>query len=211
MKTLKSTIALITTSLLVVALIVAFPGCSKDSPMGPQLGADQDIAHLSKKPVKEAVIEPVSPDDPLAKFNYPQYGEATLKFARKYGQYFGAMLKTPNNSSFMIYNWSLTPPSGREGLPVTITMKIEMSPDQDELMFTFGPSGCQFAPEAQVIMDYSDLVISGDDDDSVPSLFLVDENGNYIPEDEQNYKVDIFNKWIYLYVPHFSRYSLIRR
>ena len=87
-------------------------------------------------------------------------------------------------------------------------MKIDLAPDGSQLEFTFGPSGCKFDPEAQVIFDYTDLKVS---DGDIPVLYLVDEKGNYIEEDPQNYKVDTLNKWIYLYIPHFSRYSLIRR
>jgi hypothetical protein len=206
MKTLKSIFALVITSLFVVAIVISFPGCSKETPMQPQLTADPDLVDLTGKPIKETVIDP----EPATNTDYPQYGEATCRYAKNYGEYFGILLKTPNNSNFWVDNWSLTPPEvTRTGAAVTITMEIDISPDGNELVFTFGPSGCKFSPAARVIMDYSDLVFG--ESDSAPDLFLVDEQGNYIAEDPQNYEVDTLNKWIYLYIPHFSRYSLIRR
>ena len=61
-----------------------------------------------------------------------------------------------------------------------------------------GPLGCQFEPAATVWFHYTGS--------SVPNLYYIDENGNYVEQPPG--EIDTQNQWIMLKIHHFSRYAL---
>ena len=119
------------------------------------------------------------------------------------GQYKGGNIKfgSNNKSKFTLEKGALTPPPDVAwGEPVTITIQIEYDASKQELLYTFGPHGCQFSPRAMIKLEYSELGID------VPTLFYIDENGDY--NEQQPNQIDINKKWLKIRVDHFSRYAV---
>lgn len=114
----------------------------------------------------------------------------------------GGKVKLPGGSTLRISKGALTPPPGTPFMQdVTITILVEKSADgRNELVFTFGPSGCQFSPAAEVTFDWTDL------EGSTVNLYYIDENGNYILQSPDN--IDFKNKKMTIFVDHFSRYAI---
>ncbi len=138
------------------------------------------------------------PNDPSA---YPQYGSWTLSYKENAGGYLGGNLIIPNGSSFQLELGALTPPSSIEfGADVTITMEVELIKGGKELVFTFGPSECQFNPAAEIWFDWTELRTNN------PKLYYIESNGNYV-EQTADY-IDISNKKMMIKVGHFSRYAV---
>jgi hypothetical protein len=79
-------------------------------------------------------------------------------------------------------------------------MEIEKNDTTNELIFTFGPSGCSFYPAGKVFLSYEHLDID------VPVLYYIAENGDYIEQSPDN--IDLNQKSIVLYIDHFSRYAI---
>jgi hypothetical protein len=206
MKDLKRILMSCIVSLFLLTLIIVFPGCSKHNPMEPTLTVDQE-AYISGKGDK---------GDKKAKTQYPQSGAIKLKYDKKSESYSGGKLKTPNGSSFVVDKKALTPPGDLLGKSVTIEMIIEKT-SNDELQFSFEPSGCKFGPTATIIIDYAEF--TGDkkvkwdhkdnSSDIVLGLFEIGDNDDHIPLDPSF--IDGKNKKVYISIPHFSRYSLIKR
>jgi hypothetical protein len=95
----------------------------------------------------------------------------------------------------------LTPPPGTPlGAPVFVTMEVEKDTINNQLIFTFEPSSCQFDPPAEVVFNYTDLGFE------LAALYYIDENGNYIPQSPEH--ISISNKKMTIYIDHFSRYAL---
>ena len=95
----------------------------------------------------------------------------------------------------------MTPPPGTpERARVTLTMLVEKDKDRMELIFTFGPSGCQFSPAGEVWLDWKDL------HSEEATLYYIDENGAYIPQTPDH--VDKQGRRMKIYIDHFSRYAL---
>ena len=110
-------------------------------------------------------------------------------------------MNVPGGSTFHLTQGSLTPPPGTPlGDDVTLTMLVEMDSSNNELVFTFGPSGSQFSPAAEIWFDYSDL------GSTMATLYYIDSNGNHIPQQPDD--VDLQGKRMKITVDHFSRYAL---
>jgi len=132
---------------------------------------------------------------------YPQSGSWTVSYKENTGGYQGGNLNIPNGSSFQIENGSLTAPSYMPfGADVTITMEAELRKGGKELVFTFGPSGCQFSPAAEIWFDWTELRTTN------PKLYYIESNGNYV-EQTADY-IDISNNRMMIKVDHFSRYAV---
>lgn len=132
---------------------------------------------------------------------YPQSGSEIAYYWPNKDTYKGLGFATANGSSFDLTNGALTPPPDHPwGENVTIWMEIEYNPQKKELIFTFGPSGCQFDPPAEVWFNWAEL---GDD---IPSLYYINYSGAYLkqlPDD-----IEIYIKKMCLRIHHFSRYAL---
>ncbi len=133
---------------------------------------------------------------------YPMSASKTFAFSEIFNYYLGGGFSMKNNnSSFSLLPGALTPPSEIPvGEPVTITMQIDRDEIKNELIFTFGPHGARFNPPAAIKLDWKDMNVS------VPNLYYIDENGNYIPQSPD--QIDFISKWMIIYVDHFSRYAL---
>ena len=106
-----------------------------------------------------------------------------------------------NGSKLYVSFDALTPPPGTpQGDPVMIGGLIEMDTLNNELLFSFGPSGCQFDPPADLWMKYGDL------GNGNPTLYYIDANGNYI--EQQPYSISQQQKWMQVKIQHFSRYAI---
>jgi hypothetical protein len=183
----------------ILIILTGFWGCSQESPVsmvGPQ---DSDIqANFAKKTVRTTnvvteAVEEVS--------NYPQVVSEVAYYWDKKGIYTGLGMSTENGSSFDIQKGALTAPLGTEtGQDVTITMKIEKDPVNNELLFTFEPHGCQFYPEAIIWLNYRDLGIE------TAKLFYIEEDGSYVEQKPES--IDIYEKKMQIKVSHFSRYAI---
>lgn len=183
----------------IVALLVAlfvgtmtFVSCSNDN-MG-NIAGPADPANTINTLTKR------NNDTPMV---YPQSGSTTIKFSSKKNQYNGGNIcLLPSRSVFDLDGGSLTPPPSIPwGDPVTITFEVDKDTVTNELIFTFGPHGSQFSPAARIILDWSDLGIE------VPTLYYIDENGNYIEQIPEH--IDVRGQKMTIYVDHFSRYALV--
>lgn len=131
---------------------------------------------------------------------FPLQASAISKFSN--GTYNGTSVNIPAASFFKFENGALTPPAGTPlGADVEITMEVDLVKYKGDnyLEFTFGPSGCQFSPNATVTLDWSLLEFFN------ITLYYIDGN-NYIPMAPD--EIDIINKKVTIYINHFSRYAL---
>ncbi len=188
MKPVKKIIKSLTTAALLTGLAISFNACTEQSPFAPaENDADTSITTLAKKGKKDKKDKDK---------NYAFSGSTTLKF--KKGAYKGGKIQLGQGSKLTIPKNSLTPPAGTPaGADVTITMNVELV--NGELIFTFGPHGCQFNPAAKLRIDYGDFGVE------LPGLYYL-ENGEYVEQAPDH--VDTQGKFMLLHFDHFSRYAL---
>ncbi len=186
MKKSRNFISSLTTAALVTGLALTFNACTEQSPVAPaENGADASITTLAKRGHRGRKDK-----------NYAFSGSKTLKFKKR--AYKGGKIELDQGSKLTIAKNSLTPPPGTpKGAKVTITMNAELV--NGELIFTFGPHGCQFDPPAELRIDYSDLGVE------LPALYYV-ENGEYVKQAPDH--VDTKNRFMFLNFDHFSRYAV---
>jgi hypothetical protein len=143
MKNQKNVVTLIWAVLFLMLLI----GCQNQSPVAPlQNDSSGKILSLSKPPVVDN--------------SYPQTCEHIYTYWRARDIYRGGSLMMPNGTVVNLTAGALMPPSSTPwGEDVTITCTIDKDETNNELIFTFGPSGCQFNPSVKVFLDYKDLNI----------------------------------------------------
>jgi hypothetical protein len=184
-------ISLLFTLVLALVLLMA-TGCQNQEPLSPvSLGANEtgNLTTFYKPPAF------------IPTTNYPQYGSATSEWWTAKDTYKGTSFNIPNGSSLSLSNNALTPPPGTPANePVTLTMLVEKDEINNQLIFTFGPHGCQFNPPVEVVLFWEDLGID------LANLYYIDDNGNYILQNPDY--IDIQNKKMVLYIPHFSRYAI---
>jgi hypothetical protein len=107
----------------------------------------------------------------------------------------------PNRSSFEFQNGALNPPPDHpSGETVIITMMAEKDPLTNEIIFTFGPSGCTFDTPAEIWFNWSDL---GYD---TARLYYLGKDGTRIEELPD--QIDVYNRMMCIRINHFSRYAL---
>ena len=143
-------------------------------------------------------------DGDSLKVSWPLQASAVFEYDSKKGYYTGGSFNFgyKNKSGFVLKDDALTPPAGTNwGAPVTITVEVDYDSTAQELIFTFGPHGCQFSPRAEVKMDYEVLGIN------LPVLYYIDDNGNRIKQEPE--QIDAGKKWIKISLDHFSRYALV--
>ncbi len=185
MKAIKKLSKLAVTGILTTAFALNFNACEQ-SPVAPaENGADASITTLAKKGHRGHKDK-----------KYAFSGSKTLKFKKR--AYKGGKIQLDQGSKLTIAKNSLTPPPGTpDGAKVTITMNVELV--NGELIFRFGPHGCQFDPPAELRIDYSDLGVK------LPALYYV-ENGEYVEQAPDH--VDTKNRFMLLQFDHFSRYAV---
>ncbi len=192
MKSIKKLSKLAVTGILTTAFALNFNACEQ-SPVAPaENGADASITTLAKKGKKGKKGKKESRSETFEAVS----GSETLKFKKR--AYKGGKIELDQGSKLTIAKNSLTPPPGTpDGAKVTITMNVELV--NDELIFTFGPHGCQFDPPAELRIDYSDLGVK------LPALYYV-ENGEYVEQAPDH--LDTKNRFMLLHFDHFSRYAV---
>lgn len=127
----------------------------------------------------------------------------TFHYDSTKGYYIGGTIQMGhgNGSNFHVFDNSLTPPpSIPVGEDVTIGMQVDYNSTAKELIFTFTPSKCHFAPAARIKLDYRKL------GNKNITLYYINENGQYVRQ-----KPDYINqkkRFMFLYVEHFSRYAV---
>ena len=205
MKSSRSKLAILTAAIFVAGSMANFWGCSETSPLQPAAPTPATDVLQKGKPTQAT---------------YPQEGSVTLSYVDgsnsvgesvtggdegfKDGEagYTGGTINIANGSKLQISPNSLTPPLALAGQPITITMRVEKDEVTNTLFYEFGPSGCQFAPSAEVEFHFSDL--QGNTNNV--KLFYIDANGDYIEQLPDN--VDVRGKKFVLSIDHFSRYAI---
>lgn len=197
MKSLRNTIATVFTALLLSVLMI---GCQQDDVSG--IAGPSDISESPSGAALGKKNRTIS-SSAMTQMTYPQCDSTVIRYHSGWNDYRGGSINLlPSNSVFDLDGRALTPPAGMWGQDITITFTVDRDLFTNELIFTFGPHGAQFSPAARVILDYSDLGID------IPTLYYIDENGNYIQQ--QPADIDVTGKKLTIYVHHFSRYALAR-
>ncbi|MGH1362089.1 MAG: hypothetical protein ACRBF0_00940 [Calditrichia bacterium] len=180
--------------LLITAVLFSFfaLSCTQDSIVsinGPD--SVEEPAEFNGKPIKGS----------NERLTYPQSASYNYSFHKE--GYRGGSFTLPNGTVFELMKNAITPPPSTPwGDDVVITMTADLDTVNNELLFEFGPHGCQFSPAAKVYLNYADLGIE------IPTLYYIDDNGNYIEQIPDD--IDVTNKLIILTIHHFSRYALSR-
>ena len=181
-----------TKSIIFLSLILLFTSCQESNPLQP-VKAESNIGTES-----ELNILPDSTNSTI----FPMYASKIFNYIDSLGYYEGGNIKcNGNKSKFNLDDGALTPPAtSRKGNNITITMNVDYDQVNNELIFEFGPHGCQFSPAARVKLDYNPLGIN------IATLYYIDENGNYI-EQTPDY-ININKKYMMINLDHFSRYAV---
>jgi len=183
-KNLKKIVGTLTSAALLAGLAIHFNACTEQAPLSSQ--TENSVSVLAKGGQK-------------SEYNYPLYTDLTF-LANSKGSFQGGQLKVENGTTFSFKSGSLTPPSGWTDDRIILSMEVDKDTTKNELLFTFGPSGCQFNPSATIWFNYGDLGISA------PKLYYVDSNGNYIEQAPE--KIDYRGNKMLISVDHFSRYAI---
>jgi hypothetical protein len=181
-------------TIIIISLGLVLAGCSDNS-----LTASVETLNAKKNKTTSGTLDVQSSS--VGVTNYPQSGHAVVYFKNAKDEYTGSTVTLENGSSFDFSNGALIPPAYITwGDQVTITMHAEKDPDSGDLIFSFGPSGCQFLEPATLILDYADL---GTDK---ATLYYLDHDGNRIEHLPDN--IDFYNRQMCIYIEHFSRYAV---
>ena len=177
-------------------VVINFYGCSQDSSLNAvQDDSDLNLGILAKR------IKTTSTSTTISG-NYPQFGSCDPKYFAQWNAYNGDLINIPNGSQFSFLYGALTPPAGSAmGSKITITMQVDKDEINQQLVYTFSPSGCVFNPVATIWLSFKDLSGSG-----VPNLYMIDANGNYNPQVPE--EIDILGQRLKISVHHFSRYAV---
>ena len=195
MKALK----IITIVLAIVSLFI-LSGCEKNSPVSPTDNSGNFEGYFVK-PSRFNTFTTVT-SDTSSPPGYPQSASVKIRYLQNHNAYNGGNLNFVNGTKLVILWNTLTPPQGTStGSAVVITGSIDYNLVDNELIFTFGPSGCGFSPHATLWMKYGDLIGIG-----TPNLYYIDENGNYIEQQPDEINTD--EQWMKIYIDHFSRYAV---
>ena len=175
-----------------VLIVLIFTGCSEQT---APFENSPDVKRIRTTDTKQLLVEPTQ-----SKFQYPQASETIVYYIKKQKAYDGAALKLPNGSTFVIEYQTLIPPSHLYGNDITVTMQVEKNELNNELIYSFGPSGCQFDPPAELWLRWADL---GSD---YATLYYLDDAGNRIEHLPDN--IDQYDRKMNIRIDHFSRYAM---
>ena len=200
MKRFEKILTHLLTAGLVAGMALNFSACSNEIAMGPTVDSDQQKVGEPEILAKKGGNSGNGGNDgnePV--YNYPLYTDLIF-LANSKGSFQGGQLKVENGTTFSFKSGSLTPPTGWTDDRITLFMEIDIDPAKNELLFSFGPSGCKFGPSATIWFNYADLGVS------VPTLYYIDSNGNYIEQEPE--RIDYRGNKMLLKIDHFSRYAL---
>lgn len=189
--------ALFSLTIIILTVFALFiTSCQSNEPFEPNQQSQQLSGgewEFAKKPVRSETASLSN--------GYPQCASVEISWFSQFNAYNTANLNFLNGTKLYIPYNSLTPPPGTApGDPVVITGLIEKDDINNELIYSFGPSGCQFNPPADLWMKYGAL------GNGNPILYYIDANGNYIQQ--QPYDINKQQKWIQVKIHHFSRYAI---
>lgn len=183
-------------------LAIYLGGCSREAPFE----ADKYEARQSMSGSGGAGVNNLESISAGRSSNaYPQSASRTFLYQQGrngFGcAYQGGIMNVPNGSTFHLKEGALTPPPGTPtGANVTLTMLVEKGAGRNELVFSFGPSGCRFNPPAELWLDWTDL------GSPHAKLYYITADGKYV-EQSPDY-VDFQGRRILLRIDHFSRYAV---
>ena len=184
---------------LIVISLALFTACENDFPTAINNDSETFSGNVPESAVKPTRLQSTS--TAIGTLNYPQNAEVNVRYFNNHNTYNGGNLNFVNGTKLQFLYGALTPPNNLNGNKVEITGSIDYDVVNDELVFTFGPSGCQFQPAAELWLKYDALVGSG-----VPNLYYIDDLGNYVPQVPD--EVNTVQKWLKIYILHFSRYAV---
>ncbi len=202
MKSVRKIFAVVLAGLLIASTSLNFGGCSKDiAPNAPQIVSESSSHNqsLAKRPVKE---ERMTNTFMMMTTPYPMTSSVVAYYQKKQKAYLGGYVALPNGSTFWLDNKSLTPPSELDGKNVTITFTMDKVADS-EYITSFGPHGSTFDPPAKLYLHWEELGIPVDE---TPELYYIEDDGSYTAQ--QPDEIDLQNKFLIIYVHHFSRYAM---
>ena len=170
-------------------------GCSQDMPSQ----VEADMVTLQKKPVRTITTFEAIQDE--AESKYPLSRSTTSYYFANRDLYKGTGIMLSDGSSFYFNNGDLTAPDyWPAGENITITMTVEKDQINNELIFSFSPSGCKFDAPAEVWFYWGEI------GEPVPELYYIDQNGELIETYPDN--INISGKSMCLFIDHFSRYAV---
>jgi len=182
--------------LILAVFILIITSCQSNEPFEPIQNSQQPSGgewEFAKRPIrseKESVSN-----------GYPQIASLEIVWFGQQNGYSTGNLNFVNGTKLYVPFNSLTPPSGTPPCEsVMINGLIEKDEVNNELIYSFGPSGCQFDPPADLWMKYGDL------GNGNPILYYIDANGNYIQQ--QPHDINKKQKWLQVKIHHFSRYAI---
>jgi len=219
---------LITTTVALGYLFISFSACTQNDPLSSSEETYEQIAKDDDRTQEDSGLNTID-DDSNSDTNsdsdgdgnddsegenesntgedtglaFPLIGSTTCHYSSEINNYLGGKIEfgTNNKSKFTLADSALTPPAGFSvGDSVTITMRIDYDPDKGELIYSFGPHGCQFSPRAELKLDYGALNLDS------PQLYYIEESGNYVEQEPD--QVDINKSWLKIRIDHFSRYAV---
>ena len=171
--------------------LVFFAGCEKSQPVAPSADYTGGINDYGENQDFTKKI----------KYEFPMSASCVLTYDESLGGYRGGGAFLSEGSGFIIPWNSLIPPPGTpKRAPVTIDIMVDRDNVTEELIFDFGPCGCQFSWPVTLIFSWKALGAQN------VQLFYIDDNGNRIemqPED-----INVFEQWMLIKVNHFSRYAI---
>lgn len=132
---------------------------------------------------------------------YPIAVSKRIKYKKNIQGYNKGVISVPGGSKFTVERGALIPPPGTpQGVDITINMIMDYDLLANELRFEFGPEGCQFDPPAELRLKWNPL------DSETATLYYIDDEGTYHQKtpDVVNYE----DRWMKIYIDHFSRYAL---
>ena len=184
MRTLQST------KIAAVFLLAFFfmMACESGDPIAPDMASQNEgTRSLNKgKPIKDT------------SYDYPMSIDLTFLWVNPKKGFQGGQMKVENGTTFFFDGGSLTPPSGWTDDRIILSMEVDKDPVTNEFLFTFGPSGCQFSPAAEVWFVYEDL--------GIPTLYYIESNGTYTEQTPEY--IDFQGNKMMLKIDHFSRYAI---
>ena len=197
MKTIRKFLGTnVVTGLLFAGLTLNFNACNEQSPLQSSTSvADVSLTTLGKRLDRRDDSAVTYPQSAARTFHYGMGSDDTGE------GYEGGNIMLSNGSTFHIEHGALTAPKGTQlDADVTITILVEKDEVNNELVFTFGPSNCQFSPAAEVWLDWTDLGSNN------VKLFYIDSDGNHNEQTPDS--IDRKGKRMLLRIEHFSRYAL---
>ena len=189
---------LITVGLLCMSMLaIGFIGCSKDSPLAPDNKFNQ-TAGINKQ------IKFIPWNTPSSSF------KKVLSVSEWITRAEGGTLNIQFEDSLtntIRGEISLTIGAGA----IDRDKNVQLSINDKNLDFHFGPSGTQFAPEARFSLWISGLDIMEINPDKVNLFYFEPGSGNWDAVPNEGVQVDLQNGYIKITnarLPHFSRYTL---